>query len=123
MQPQVITALVALLLCVASTSGTARRTYGARQHEETDYNDYNHIGVNTHWINCVYKILPGDPQRYYCCPIYPTDGSRAAPRSISPEGCSVKTFPEDDPPKHHCCPTTDVIGSRRHGVVVHLAPQ
>ncbi|XP_063238753.1 uncharacterized protein LOC134540147 [Bacillus rossius redtenbacheri] len=122
MQSQVITALVALLLCVASTTGTARRPYGARQHEDTDYNDYEHIGVNRNGINCVYRTLPGDPQRYHCCPIYP-DGSRAAPRSISPEGCGVLTFPEDYPFDQNCCPATEDVGSRRRGGVAHLAPQ
>ncbi|XP_063238597.1 uncharacterized protein LOC134540068 [Bacillus rossius redtenbacheri] len=118
MQPQVITALAALLLCVASTSGTARRPYGVpHQRQYTQYDYYDDLGVNRNGINCVYKTRPGDPQRYLCCPIYP-DGSRAAPRSISSEGCGVLTFPEDYPPDYHCCPENDEVGSRRH-----LAPQ
>ncbi|XP_063238759.1 uncharacterized protein LOC134540154 isoform X1 [Bacillus rossius redtenbacheri] len=122
MQSQVITALAALLLCVASTSGTARRMYGMRYihhpyQPDPRANVVDDLGDSEMLpkvsMECSYKNMPDDPTNYYCCSV---DKHMEVPamRTSGDEElrCSARSFPPEDQ-EYFCCHVSDQVPESR----------
>ncbi|XP_063239124.1 uncharacterized protein LOC134540367 [Bacillus rossius redtenbacheri] len=107
MQPQVITALVALLLCVASTSGTARSQTEQNQYNdypdyEYDYDGYEPSTYNG-FLECGLRKYSDETDTLYCCTIPYYNLFPGIPQSWAAESCmQEKTSPETGVVRY-CC--------------------
>ncbi|XP_063238381.1 uncharacterized protein LOC134539941 [Bacillus rossius redtenbacheri] len=103
MKQQVIAALVALLLCVASTFGTATSRAGARQSplELPEYGG-NEPSTYNGYLECGLREFSGETRTNYCCTIPYYNLFPGVDQTWASANCG-QVIEVPDPRIHYCC--------------------